>query len=164
MKYVSNHDFFVDLKKRLSNAKDVIISTNKELDITIFFQEQMCNISDFNRDFLPILLANPDLEPTESLTGIVRDVDIEKHDVYQIIFSGLLLLYAGKREKFYLFEIGDAVNFGGGLSVRSTEMQNDKCKMQNWNLAVQISLSPCRGDPVWSPACRNRNEWNFRNG
>ena len=122
MKYVSNHDFFVDLKKRLSNAKDVIISTNKELDITIFFQEQMCNISDFNRDFLPILLANPALEPTESLTGIVRDVDIEKHDVYQIIFSGLLLLYAGKREKFYLFDISQALRRPTGDS--NLEAQN----------------------------------------
>ena len=109
MKYVSNYEFFLDLKERLSKDIDVIISTNDKLNITIFFQEQMCNISDFNRDYLPALLANPDIEPTQVLTGIVREVDIEKRDVYQIIFNGLLLMYDEKRDKFYLFDISQTL-------------------------------------------------------
>ena len=40
--------------------------------------------------------------------------------------------------------VAGKINFG--VSVRCTEMQNAKGKMQNWNLAVRISLSPYRGD------------------
>ena len=43
--------------------------------------------------------------------------------------------------------------------MRCTEMQNAKCKMQNWNLAVRISLSPCRGDPAWSPVTSPILRW-----
>lgn len=122
MKYVSNYDFYLDLKERLSKDIDVIISSNSELKITIFFQEQMCNISIFNRDFLPILFKYPNLDPTESLTGIVREVDIEKRDVYQIIFNGLLLMYDEKRDKFYLFDISQTLRRPTGDS--NVEAQN----------------------------------------
>lgn len=122
MKYVSNYDFYLDLKERLSKDIDVIISSNKELKITIFFQEQMCNIGTFNRDLLPILFQNKNIEPTESLTGIVREVDLEKHDVYQIIFNGLLLMYDEIRDKFYLFDISQTLRRPTGDS--NVEAQN----------------------------------------
>lgn len=122
MKYVSNYDFFLDLKERLKKDIDVIISSNSKLKITIFFQEQMCNISVFDRDFLPVLINNPDIDPTESLTGIVREVDISKRDVYQIIFNGLLLMYDEKRDKFYLFDISQALRRPTGDS--NVEAQN----------------------------------------
>lgn len=122
MKYVSNYDFYLDLKERLKKDIDVIISENKELKITIFFQEQMCNIASFNHEYLPILFQYQDLDPTQSLTGIVRDVDIEKVDVYQIIFNGLLLMYDEKRDKFYLFDISQTLRRPTGDS--NVESQN----------------------------------------
>ena len=122
MKYVSNQYFFLDLKNRLSKNRDVIISTNDELGITIFFQEMMCDIASFNRDFLPQLFARPDLEPTQVLTGICRDVDIDKHDVYQIIFNGLMLMYVHKSEKFYLLDISQTLRRQTGDS--NVEAQN----------------------------------------
>lgn len=122
MKYVSNKYFYEDLKKRLKKDIDVIISENNELKLTLFFQEQMCNISTFNRDLLPQLRAFPDLEIKEVLSGIARDVDLEKHDVYQIIFNGLMLIYDQKREKFYLLDISQALRRPTGDS--NVEAQN----------------------------------------
>ena len=122
MKYVSNQYFFNDLKERLSKDIDVIISHNDALDITIFFQEQMCNIAAFNRDLFPQLIAYPDLECTQVLTGIARDVDIERVDVYQIIFNGLMLIFDHKREKFYLLDISQTIRRPTGDS--NVEAQN----------------------------------------
>ena len=122
MKYVSNKYFYEDLKKRLIKDIDVIISENNELKLTLFFQEQMCNISTFNRDLLPQLRAFPDLEIKEVLSGIAREVDLEKHDVYQIIFNGLMLIYDQKREKFYLLDISQALRRPTGDS--NVEAQN----------------------------------------
>lgn len=122
MKYVSNQYFFEDLKQRLSFDIDVKIVTNDELKITIFFQEQMCDISSFNRDLLPQMLARKDLEITQVLTGIARDVDIEKQDVYQIIFSGLMLIYNEVLKKFYLLDISQTLRRPTGDS--NVEAQN----------------------------------------
>ena len=122
MKYVSNFYFFNDLKKRLEKDVDVIISHNDALDITIFFQEQMCNIGAFNRDLFPQLILNPELSCVEVLTGIARDVDIEKQDVYQIIFNGLMLIYDHKRDKFYLLDISQTIRRPTGDS--NVEAQN----------------------------------------
>ena len=122
MKSVSNKYFFQDLKERLKKDIDVIISENIELGITIFFQEQMCNISDFARDFLPQLLARPDLSAEEILTGIAREVDVLDKDVYQIIFNGLMLLYDEKRDKFFLLDISKSLRRPTGDS--NAEPQN----------------------------------------
>lgn len=122
MRSVSNKYFFLDLKERLSKDVDVIISENKEIQITIFFQEQMCNITDFSRDFLPQLLAKPDFSAEEILTGLAREVDVTEKDVYQIIFNGLMLLYDHKRDKFYLLDISKALRRPTGDS--NAEPQN----------------------------------------
>lgn len=122
MKSSFNKKAFSDLYENLKNDKDVIISKNTELDITIFFQEQMCNITDFNRDFLPILLSKPHLSADEVLTGLAREIDLEKHDLYQIIFNGLLVIYDHKRIKFYLLDISKALRRATGDS--NAEPQN----------------------------------------
>ena len=122
MKYISNKKFYEDLRKRLDRAVDVIISDNKELEITIFFQEQMCDISTFTKLLLPQLREYKDKDASEVLTGIARIVDIKKHDVYQIIFNGLMLLYDHKREKFFLLDISKALRRPTGDS--NVEPQN----------------------------------------
>lgn len=122
MKLFSNKKAFSDFYEKLSKDKDVIISKNEELNITIFFQEQMCNIVDFNRDFLPILLSKPELSAPEVLTGLAREIDLKKHDLYQILFNGLLILYDHKREKFYLLDISKALRRDTGDS--NAEPQN----------------------------------------
>ena len=122
MKSNFNKDFYLDLRKRLSKDIDVIISDNNELNITIFFQEQMCNITDFTRDFLPQLKEQPALAADEILTGIAREVDVVEKDVYQIIFNGLMILYDHKREKFYLLDISKTLRRNTGDS--NAEPQN----------------------------------------
>ena len=122
MKSNSNKAFFLQLKEKLEEDIDVIISENKEIDITIFFQEQMCNITDFSRDFLPLLRSSPELNAEEVLTGLAREVDVFEKDVYQIIFNGLMLLYDHKRDKFYLLDISKALRRSTGDS--NAEPQN----------------------------------------
>lgn len=122
MKSNFNKEFYLDLRKRLSKDVDVIISDNNELNITIFFQEQMCNVTDFTRDFLPQLKEQPELAADEILTGIARKVDVVKNDVYQIIFNGLMILYDHNRETFYLLDISKALRRPTGDS--NAEPQN----------------------------------------
>ena len=122
MKSNFNKEFYEDLRERLSKDIDVIISDNNELNITIFFQEQMCNITDFTRDFLPQLKAQPALRADEILTGIAREVDVKEKDVYQILFNGLMLLYDKKRELFFLLDISKALRRNTGDS--NAEPQN----------------------------------------
>ena len=122
MKSNFNKTFYTDLRERLSKDIDVIISDNNEINITIFFQEQMCNIIDFSRDFLPQLIARPELSASEILTGIAREVDVKEKDVYQIIFNGLMLLYDHKRNKFFLLYISKALRRDTGDS--NAEPQN----------------------------------------
>ena len=122
MKSNFNKTFYTDLRERLSKDIDVIISDNNEINITIFFQEQMCNIIDFSRDFLPQLIARPELSASEILTGIAREVDVKEKDVYQIIFNGLMLLYDHKRNKFFLLDISKALRRDTGDS--NAEPQN----------------------------------------
>ena len=122
MKSISNKKFYKELKEHLSQDIDVIISENKEIQITIFFQEQMCNVTDFTRDFLPQLVEKPDLSASEILTGIAREVDVNEQDVYQIIFNGLMILYDHKRDKFFLIDISKALRRNTGDS--NAEPQN----------------------------------------
>lgn len=122
MKSNFNKTFYLDLRERLSKDIDVIISDNYEIGITIFFQEQMCNIIDFTRDFLPQLIAKSDLSASEILTGLAREVDVNEKDVYQIIFNGLMILYDHKRNKFFLLDISKALRRSTGDS--NAEPQN----------------------------------------
>ena len=122
MKSNSNKNFYLELRDKLSKDIDVIISDNNQINITIFFQEQMCNITDFTRDFLPQLLASPHLSASEVLTGIARAVDVKEKDVYQIIFNGLMILYDHNREEFYLLDISKALRRPTGDS--NAEPQN----------------------------------------
>lgn len=109
MKYYSNYNYFLNFKENLSKDIDVIISENKYLGFTMFFQEQSCNITTFNETLLPQLRRYKDLEPTEVLTGLIREIDLKKHDPYQIIFHGLMVLYYEKHDKFYLVDISKAL-------------------------------------------------------
>ena len=122
MKSNFNKTFYKDLRERLSKDIDVIISDNTEINITIFFQEQMCNITDFSRDFLPQLIAKPHLDISEVLTGLAREVDVKEKDVYQIIFNGLMLIYDHNRNKFFLLDISKALRRPTGDS--NAEPQN----------------------------------------
>ena len=122
MRSDSNKYFFLQLKEKLLNNVDVIISENKQIEITIFFQEQMCNITDFSRDFLPQLIANPDLSAPEILTGLAKNVDIKDKDIYQMLFNGLMIIYDHKRNEFYCLDISRTLRRSTGDS--NAEPQN----------------------------------------
>lgn len=109
MRSSSNFEFYLGFREKLKKDLDVIISDNNMIGFTMFFQEQSCNITTFNETLLPQLRKYRDLEPTEVLTGLVREIDLEKHDCYQIVFHGLMVLYYHKFDKFYLVDISKAL-------------------------------------------------------
>lgn len=122
MKFASNKKVFLELKEKLSKDIDVIISHNEEINITIFFQEQMCNIADFNRDYLPLLILKNNLTIDQVLTGLAKEVKLEKMDFYQIIFNGLMVIYDHRNSTFYLLDISKALRRSTGDS--NAEPQN----------------------------------------
>ena len=122
MKYTSNQKIFQNLKEELKENKDVIISYNKELKLHIFFQEQMCNITDFTKDMFPHLLKYPDQPIDQVLTGICREIDLSNVDLLQIIFSGLMVIYDERVDKFYLLDLSRVLRRAVGDS--NAEPQN----------------------------------------
>lgn len=122
MKYASNYDYFLLIKERLESNKDVVISYNPLLNSTIIYQEHMCNITDFNKDLLPLLLHYLDLNVDQVLIGISKEIKLEEVDLYQIIFSGLLILYDFKVDKFYSLDLSKIIRRTTGDS--NAEPQN----------------------------------------
>ena len=105
MKSNSNEVVFKEFIENLKKDSDVIISDNYDLDFTIIFQEQICDITVFNQDLLPELRRNRDKDITEVLTGIARKIDLDSKDLYQILFNGLMIYYDKVKKEFYLLDI-----------------------------------------------------------
>ncbi len=109
----SQSDLFIELKALLSNNSDVFISNNKELNVTIIFQEQLCSIAIFNRQLLPIIIKNKEKNLEDILTGLARVIDYKESNkmdlLLQILFSGLMLYYDHNRNIFLLIDISQAL-------------------------------------------------------
>ncbi len=109
----SQYDLFKELSDNLSNSPDVFISYNKDLNISIIFQEQLCSIGIFNRQLLPRLLEHKDYYLEDVLTGLARVIDYKDNKpidlLLQILFSGLMLYYDHNRNIFLLIDISQAL-------------------------------------------------------
>lgn len=122
MKSNFNYKVFLDIKEKLSKNVDVIISYDKDCNITIFFQEQMCDITTYSRDLLPQLRKRPKDSPKDVLTGICRYIDLKTRDIYQILFNGLMVIFDHKDNNFYLIDISKIIRRSTGDS--NLEPQN----------------------------------------
>ncbi len=109
----SQYNIFNEITTLLKSNTDVFISYNKELNVTIIFQEQLCSIGIFNRQLLPNILNNKKKNLEDILTGLARVVDYkDKNEIdllLQILFSGLMLYYDHNRNIFLLIDISQAM-------------------------------------------------------
>ena len=71
---------------------------------------------------MPHLRERPSEPIDQVLTGLAREIDIKKVDLYQIIFNGLMIVYDLKVDKFYLLDISKALRRSTGDS--NSEPQN----------------------------------------
>lgn len=89
--------------KSLSDNKDIIIKEDKRLNMIFIYQEQMCNMSLFIKDYYEILSKNISLD--DSIIGICQKIDTTVDKLYQILFSGLLIIYNINDNLFYKVDI-----------------------------------------------------------
>ena len=155
MKYTSNQKAFYKLREELSENKDVIISKNDELKLNLIFQEHMCDITSFSTDLFPQLLIYKDKTIDQVLTGICRELNLNEVDLLQIIFSGLMIIYDERYDKFYLLDISKVIrrvtgdsnaepqniigsrdgfteNYKDNVSLLRTRVKNDNFKIEEF--------------------------------
>lgn len=86
----------------LKNNTDVIYkktSANCEL----YYQEQLCNILEFTKDFYPRMKENPKEELDILFPGICKKIEKKESLIVQLVFSGLMI--AHRDGVFYAFDL-----------------------------------------------------------
>ena len=89
--------------EKLKNNKDVIWKET-EANCLICYQEHMCNILEFMKDFYPNIFKFQDKKLDELFPGICKKID--KELIVQLVFSGLLI--AKRDDIFYAFDLSKA--------------------------------------------------------
>ncbi|MGM9970820.1 MAG: spore germination protein [Anaeroplasmataceae bacterium] len=87
----------------LSSSKDVVIKEDKSLNMIFIYQEQMCNMELFIKDYY--ILLNNYKELDDTLIGICQKSDDDIDKLYQLIFSGLLVIYNKNNNTYYKVDI-----------------------------------------------------------
>ena len=91
--------------KNLKNNPDVIW-TKTDAECEIIYQEHLCNILEFMKDFYPRLLENKNINPNVLFPGICKPIKSDDASIIQLIFSGLMIIK--KEEKYYSIDLSKA--------------------------------------------------------
>lgn len=89
--------------EKLKNNKDVVCKKT-DANCYLCYQEQMCNILEFMKDFYPIISKHMDKRLDDLFPGICKE--IEKDIVIQLIFSGLMIVV--RNNIYYAFDLSKA--------------------------------------------------------
>ncbi len=81
--------------------KDVKVLENKNLDITIIFQEQACDIVKFSIYLYPKITKDANLE--ELFLGLCKKVNSSYKELESYVYNGLLLVIFS--QEFYIFDL-----------------------------------------------------------
>lgn len=105
-----NKQIFNHIIEELKSNKDIVIATNDELNMTFFYQEQLCNANLFNKDYLNIIREYKGRPLDQVLVGICKEYKKKEATsfiggIYQALFNGLLFCFDHQSAKFYLFDI-----------------------------------------------------------
>ena len=91
--------------ERLKNNKDVIYKiTDSNCDIC--YQEHLCNILEFMKDFYPRLNNLKDEKPSNIFPGVCKEIDSDEDLIVQLVFSGLMIIY--RNGVFYSIDLSKA--------------------------------------------------------
>lgn len=88
--------------KRLSQGQDVIYKETSS-NCVICYQEQLCNILEFMKDFFPIISEHIEDDLDRLFPGICKKIDKDLATMEQMLFSGLLLAY--RNFNYYAFDL-----------------------------------------------------------
>ena len=91
--------------ERIKSNLDVIYKVTK-CNCEIYYQEHMCNILEFMKDFYPRLKIDLDEKPSELFPGICKEINCNEETIIQLIFSGLLIVT--RNNKFYSIDLSKA--------------------------------------------------------
>ncbi len=86
----------------LKNSKDVICQETKANSI-ICYQEHLCNVLDFMKDFYPRMLDDKNSRLDELFPGICKEISNQKDNIEKLIFCGLLV--AIRNNIYYSFDL-----------------------------------------------------------
>ncbi|MDE7100467.1 MAG: spore germination protein, partial [Anaeroplasmataceae bacterium] len=88
--------------EKLKNNSDVVYRKTLA-NCELYYQEQMCNILEFMKDFYPKLEQNLQESLDELFPGICKTIDDNEDAIVQLVFSGLLV--ARRKGQFYAFDL-----------------------------------------------------------
>lgn len=91
--------------EKLKNNQDVIYKETTG-NCVICYQEHLCNILEFMKDFYPRLEAQYKEDLDDLFPGICKKIEYDEDLIEQMIFSGLLIAY--RNFVFYAFDLSKA--------------------------------------------------------
>lgn len=100
--------------EKLKNNSDVVYRKTIA-NCELYYQEQMCNILEFMKDFYPKLEENMQEELDELFPGICKKIDNDEDAIIQLVFSGLLI--ARRKGQFYAFDLAKPPSRNTGDSI-----------------------------------------------
>lgn len=86
----------------IKNNKDVVC-TETDANCTICYQEQLCNILEFMKDFFSVIDSNKSEKLSTLFPGICQEIEYDERLIEQLVFSGLLVAYRNKA--YYSFDL-----------------------------------------------------------
>lgn len=91
--------------EKVKENVDVIYKKTKG-NCEIYYQEHLCNILEFMKDFYPRLESNINEDISELFPGICKKIESEEKLILQLIFSGVMVLHRNKQ--YYAIDISKA--------------------------------------------------------
>lgn len=104
--------------KKFKDNKDVIYRETNA-NCIIVYQEHLCNILEFMKDFYPRIEEKFEADLDDLFPGICKKIDKDFKLVEQMIFSGLLVAY--RNFKYYAFDLSKAPSRATGDSIAEAE-------------------------------------------
>ncbi len=104
--------------ERLKNNYDIVYKKTKA-NCIICYQEHLCNVLEFIKDFYPKLVLDLKSNVDEIFPGICKAVEADEEKLVQLVFSGLLLVE--RNHKFYVFDLSKTPSRTTGDSIAEPE-------------------------------------------
>lgn len=100
--------------EKLKNNTDIIFKETKA-NCSICYQEHLCNILEFMKDFYPRLLEDKYSDIDDIIPGICKKIEANEDEIIQLIFCGLLI--CKRNQQYYVFDLSKAPSRSTGDSI-----------------------------------------------
>lgn len=100
--------------EKLKNNADVIYKETKA-NCSIYYQEHLCNILDFMKDFYPRILEDQNSDLDEIIPGLCKKIEYDEDSIIQLVFCGLLV--CERKKQFYVLDLSKAPSRPTGDSI-----------------------------------------------